>query len=104
MLPPPDSTTIETDPNIIEGPQKRHPSQHDLENGDPPAMKKTKLSKARGSDKSTKATTVAQCTAVGNEDEPHPRPSPHCHDFDENDPWLSGYDYAGRDGELVMDY
>jgi hypothetical protein len=27
-----------------------------------------------------------------------------CYDYAQKDPWLSGYDYAGREVSLVMDY
>jgi hypothetical protein len=79
MPPPLDTMMIQTDANIIKGPQKCYPPECNLENGDLPSGKKVKPTKACGGSRPTKAKAVTKQITV---EEPHkdtPYSCPHPH-------------------------
>ncbi|KAF8260468.1 hypothetical protein EI94DRAFT_1706274 [Lactarius quietus] len=74
MPPPLDPTTMQTDLNLIHGPWKCRPPQRKLENGDPQARKKMRVTAAQGKQPSAK---VSQHAAIG--DVQKDAPGPHHH-------------------------
>ena len=73
---PLDTSTTQTDPNIIEGQWKRRPTERATENGDLLARKKARITTASGGGKSTKWKAVTQRISTEDvSDIPHPE---HC--------------------------
>lgn len=74
-MPTPPDTTVQTDPNITEGPRKRRPTERVTENGDPLA-KKARIAAAHRNRKSAKVKTVTQRAIEDDHDSPPPPPRP----------------------------